>query len=63
MMKRSGSGMAMSDGDTIFALATGKKRASAGLIGAYAAEVVAEAILDGVRAATSLGGCPAAGEL
>jgi L-aminopeptidase/D-esterase-like protein len=50
------------DGDTIFALATGKKRASASLIGAYAAEVVAEAVVDGVRSATSLGGCPAAGE-
>jgi L-aminopeptidase/D-esterase-like protein len=50
------------DGDTIFALATGQKKANVSLIGAYAAEVVAEAILNGVRAATALGGCPAAGD-
>lgn len=50
----------MLDGDTIFALATGKKGANANLIGAYAAEIVEQAILNGVRAATSLGGCIAA---
>jgi L-aminopeptidase/D-esterase-like protein len=50
------------DGDTIFALATGQKKANVSLIGAYAAEVVAEAILNGVRTATALGGCPAAGD-
>jgi L-aminopeptidase/D-esterase-like protein len=47
------------DGDTIFALAVGKKKANVSLIGAYAAEVMAEAVVNGVRAATSLGGCPA----
>jgi L-aminopeptidase/D-esterase-like protein len=40
----------MFDGDTLFALATGQKKADANLIGGYAAEVVAEAILRAVRA-------------
>jgi L-aminopeptidase/D-esterase-like protein len=53
----------MLDGDTIFALATGKKKADVNLVGAYAAEMVAEAILRAVRAATGAGGIPAAGEL
>lgn len=50
----------MFDGDTIFALSTGKKRANVNIVGAYAAEVMAQAIVNGVRAATSLGGCVAA---
>ncbi len=50
----------MFDGDTIFTLATGKKKANVNVIGAYAAEVMAQAIVNGVRAATSLGGRPAA---
>jgi L-aminopeptidase/D-esterase-like protein len=41
----------MFDGDTLFALATGRKRADVNLVGAYAAEVVAEAIVRAVRAA------------
>jgi L-aminopeptidase/D-esterase-like protein len=41
----------MFDGDTIFALATGGKRADVSLVGAYAAEVIAQAIVRGVRAA------------
>jgi len=49
----------MFDGDTFFALATGDKRADVNLVGAYAAEVVAEAIARGVRAAESAGGLPA----
>jgi L-aminopeptidase/D-esterase-like protein len=53
----------MLDGDTIFALATGKKKADVNLVGAYAAEMVAEAILRAVRAATGAGGIPTAGEL
>lgn len=48
----------MSDGDTIFALSTGNKKASVNLIGAWAAEAFARAILSGVRAAKSLGGRP-----
>jgi L-aminopeptidase/D-esterase-like protein len=39
------------DGDTLFALATGHKRADANLVGAYAAEVVAQAIVRAVKAA------------
>jgi L-aminopeptidase/D-esterase-like protein len=48
------------DGDTLFALSTGKKAANVSLVGAYAAEAFAQAILNGVRAATSLGDRPAA---
>lgn len=44
------------DGDTLFALATGEVAADVNLVGAFAAEVVAEAIRNGVRAAASLGG-------
>ena len=47
------------DGDTLFALATGAKRADVSLVGAYAAEVVAEAIERAVRAAEGAGGLPA----
>jgi L-aminopeptidase/D-esterase-like protein len=46
----------MFDGDTIFALATGDVPANVTVVGAYAAEVVAQAIRNGVRQATSLGG-------
>jgi L-aminopeptidase/D-esterase-like protein len=41
----------MLDGDTIFALASGQKRGDVNLVGAYAAEVVAEAIVRAVKAA------------
>ena len=40
----------MFDGDTLFALATGKKGADVNLVGAYAAEVVVQAILRAVEA-------------
>lgn len=40
----------MFDGDTIFAVATGKKAADANLVGAFAAEVVAQAIVRAVEA-------------
>lgn len=43
----------MFDGDTLFSLATGEKRADVNLVGAYAAECVAEAIVRAVRAANS----------
>lgn len=46
----------MFDGDTIFALATGEIPANVTAVGAYAAEVVAEAIRNGIHAATSLAG-------
>jgi L-aminopeptidase/D-esterase-like protein len=48
----------MLDGDTIFALATGHLPADVNIIGAYAAEVVAQAIVNGVRAAASVAGWP-----
>jgi L-aminopeptidase/D-esterase-like protein len=41
----------MFDGDTLFSLATGRKRADINLVGAYAAEVVAEAIIRAVKTA------------
>ncbi|HNS51773.1 MAG TPA: P1 family peptidase [Anaerolineae bacterium] len=40
----------MFDGDTVFALATGRKAADVNLVGAYAAEVVAEATVRAVKA-------------
>jgi L-aminopeptidase/D-esterase-like protein len=49
----------MNDGDTLFALSTGRKRADVNLVGAYAAEAVAESILRGVKAAEGAGGLPA----
>ena len=51
------------DGDTLFALATGKVRASVTLVGAYSAEMVALAILRAARTAAAAGGLPAAGPL
>ena len=49
----------MFDGDTLFALATGEKRADVNAVGAFAAEVVAAAIVKGVQAAQAAGGLPA----
>jgi L-aminopeptidase/D-esterase-like protein len=46
----------MFDGDTIFALATGEIPANVSAIGAFAADAVSQAIRNGVRLATSLGG-------
>lgn len=45
----------MFDGDTIFALSTAGVDADLNLVGAYAAEVVEQAIRSGIRFATSLG--------
>jgi L-aminopeptidase/D-esterase-like protein len=49
----------MLDGDTLFALATGPRRADVNIIGAFAAEAVAKAILCAVRTAEPAGGLPA----
>jgi L-aminopeptidase/D-esterase-like protein len=49
----------MHDGDIVFALATGGVRAPVALVGAMAAEVVAEAVVRGVTEAWSAGGLPA----
>jgi L-aminopeptidase/D-esterase-like protein len=53
------------DGDTVFALATGRwsGEADASIIGALAAEVLADAIVRAATEATSLGGLPAARDL
>jgi L-aminopeptidase/D-esterase-like protein len=48
----------MLDGDTIFALSTGSKKADVSTVGAFAAQVMAEAILRAVRMAASAGGVP-----
>lgn len=49
----------MYDGDTLFALATGEKPADVSLVGALAAEVVAQAIARAATTAESAGGLPA----
>jgi len=53
----------MFDGDTVYALSTGDQKADVNLIGALGAEVLAEAVVNGVRAAESLAGVPAARDL
>ena len=49
----------MMDGDTIFALSTGKKSADVSTVGAWAAEVVSKAIINAVINARSIKGYPA----
>jgi L-aminopeptidase/D-esterase-like protein len=49
----------MVDGDTIFALATGDHPGDVNIVGAYAAEVFAQAILRAVRSAKPVAGLPA----
>lgn len=51
------------DGDAIFALSTGDLPADLTVVGALAAEVIAQAIVRGVRAAKSAGGLPACRDL
>jgi L-aminopeptidase/D-esterase-like protein len=53
----------MLDGDTLFALSTGRQRADVSLVGACAAEVVTQAIVNAVRAAHGVAGIPARREL
>lgn len=50
----------MLDGDTIFALSTGKRPMDVNVVGAFAAEVFAQAILRAARMARPLAGLPAA---
>lgn len=52
----------MLDGDTIFALATGEHAADVNIVGAFAAEVFAQAILNAVRSAKPIAGLPAVEE-
>jgi L-aminopeptidase/D-esterase-like protein len=49
----------MVDGDTIFAIATGEHVADVNIVGAFAAEVFAQAILRAVRSAKPIAGIPA----
>ena len=53
------------DGDTVFSLATGafEGEASLAVVGALAADVMAEAIVRGVKAATGIPGYPAVSDL
>lgn len=53
----------MVDGDTVFALSCGSLVSDVNLVGALAAEVVADAVLSGVREAVGLAGIPALRDL
>jgi L-aminopeptidase/D-esterase-like protein len=53
----------MSDGDTLFALATGAVDAEVNRVGVLAAEAVTDAILRAVRAAKGLPGIPAVSDI
>ena len=53
----------MLDGDSVFALSTGQKKADVSIVGAYAAEVMAQAIVRAVKAAKPAGGLPAVSSL
>ena len=48
----------MLDGDVIFALSSGTKKADVSIVGAFAAEAMAEAILRAVKMSASAGGIP-----
>jgi L-aminopeptidase/D-esterase-like protein len=51
------------DGDLVFALSVGKKRAEISSLGTAAAEVTADAIVRAVETAQGLGGVPSCQEL
>ncbi|NIM92742.1 MAG: peptidase S58 family protein [Anaerolineales bacterium] len=53
----------MQDGDTLFALSTGKKTMDVNIVGAYAVEVVAQSIKNAVLHAEGVAGIPAASNL
>src|SRR5258706_2032290 len=48
----------MLDGDTVFAITTGGKKADLSTVGAFAAEVLAQAVIRAVRMAAPSGGLP-----
>ena len=52
----------MLDGDTLFALATGRRRADVNIVGAFAAEVTAQAVVRAVRTAWPVAGLPGLAE-
>jgi L-aminopeptidase/D-esterase-like protein len=51
------------DGDTLFTLATGNQPVDVNLVGSFAAEAVAEAVLDAVWSAEPAGGLPSASSI
>ncbi len=51
------------DGDALIALATGEAYADVNIVGAFAAEAVAAAVLRAVRKATGVEGLPAVSDL
>jgi L-aminopeptidase/D-esterase-like protein len=53
----------MLDGDTIFALSTGSKKVDVSIVGAYAAEVLSQAILRAVLTAEAVADLPAARDM
>lgn len=53
----------MFDGDTLFALATGGQRANVSVVGAYAAEAMARAVIKAINAAQPMGGLPSASSM
>jgi L-aminopeptidase/D-esterase-like protein len=53
----------MLDGDTLFALSTGKKKIDVNIVGAYGAEVVAQSIVNAVMAAEAVEGFPVAKDI
>lgn len=53
----------MLDGDVIFALSTGTKKADVSILGAFAAEVMAQAIIKAVKTAKSAGRVPGLGNM
>jgi L-aminopeptidase/D-esterase-like protein len=52
----------MLDGDTIFVLSTGQRKADISTVGAFAAEAIANAIVRAVQQAAPAGGLPGLGE-
>jgi hypothetical protein len=48
----------MSDGDSVVALSLGEAAADINVVGVAAAEAASEAIIRGVKLATSMGGVP-----
>lgn len=53
----------MLDGDTLFAISTGRKKADVNVVGAFGAEVVADAIKRAVFAAEAIDQLPSANDL
>ncbi len=51
------------DGDTIFVLAVSDKKADVNIVGAYEAEVFAQAIVRGMKMARSAGGVLGLGDV